>query len=291
MKKMKTSTLRTLTILAFVLLVVVGLAFHTGTGTISAFGYKTISAICPLGSIEAQLASKTFLPQVLISLAVFVLITILLGRIFCAWACPVPLFRKWFPKKSAKVNAGEKSSALEQSVEHTHENTVSKTSGTVDSSYYVLGGALASTFIFGFPVFCLICPVGLTFAVLIGVWRLIQFNEPTWSLLIFPLILILELVFYRYSCRKFCPLGALISLVSRLNIFVRPKIDQTKCMQTSKGIECKLCKSVCNEAIDLHEKAASSAQLSRCTKCRDCADVCPMGAIKFPFFRKKNDKE
>jgi len=291
MKKMKTSTLRTLTILAFVLLVMVGLAFHTGTGTISAFGYKTISAICPLGSIEAQLASKTLLPHVLISLAVFVFITILFGRIFCAWACPVPLFRKWFPKKSFKVNHDEKSSAPEQPMDLVMLNASIKTSGTVDSSYYVLGGALASTFIFGFPVFCLICPVGLTFAVLIGVWRLLQFNEPTWSLLVLPAILIVELVFYRYSCRKFCPLGALISLVSRLNIFTRPKIDQTKCMQTSKGIDCKLCKSVCNEEIDLHEGVDTSAQLSRCTKCRDCADVCPMGAIKFPFFSKKNNKQ
>jgi len=279
MKKIKASTLRTLTILAFVLLVIIGLAFHTGTGTISAFGYKTISAICPLGSLEAQLASKTFLPQVLISLAVFVLITILFGRIFCAWACPVPLFRKWFPKNNSKINHAEKEL-------HASSPKISK---TVDTSYFVLGGALTSSFIFGFPVFCLICPVGLTFAVLIGAWRLIQFNEPTWSLLIFPVILVLELVFYRYSCSKFCPLGALISLVSRLNIFTRPKIDPTKCLQTSKGIECKLCKSVCNEAIDLHEPAKAST-LSRCTKCRDCADVCPMSAIKFPFFSQKKDK-
>jgi ferredoxin-type protein NapH len=279
MKKIKASTLRTLTILAFVLLVIIGLAFHTGTGTLSAFGYKTFSAICPLGSLEAQLASKTFLPHILISLAVFVLITILLGRIFCAWACPVPLFRKWFPKNNPTINHVEK---------EIHASS-EKTTQTVDSGYFVLGGALASSFIFGFPVFCLICPVGLTFAVLIGVWRLIQFNEPTWSLLAFPLILIVELALYRYSCRKFCPLGALISLVSRLNIFARPKIDQTKCMQTSKGVECKLCKSVCNEAIDLHETVHTST-LSRCTKCRDCADVCPMSAIKFPFLSQKNNK-
>ena len=284
MKKIKASTLRTMTILSFVALTVIGLAFHTGTGTISAFGYKTISAICPLGSIEAQLASKTFIPQVMISLAVFVLITILFGRIFCAWGCPVPLFRKWFPKNNSKVKENENSSVLVEQV------PLKKTSSTVDSSYYVLGGAFFSTFLFGFPVFCLICPVGLTFAVLIGFWRLIQFNEPTWSLLIFPIILILELVFYRYSCRKFCPLGAVISIVSRFNIFTRPKIDQSKCMQTSKGIDCKLCKNVCNEDIDLHQKKDSVAQLARCTKCRDCADVCPMGAIKFPFFNKKSDK-
>lgn len=33
-----------------------------------------------------------------------------------------------------------------------------------DSRHAVLGGALLTTAVFGFPVFCLVCPVGLTFA-------------------------------------------------------------------------------------------------------------------------------
>ena len=41
----------------------------------------------------------------------------------------------------------------------------------------VLAGALASSAAFGFPVFCLICPVGLTFALVIALWRLAEFNE------------------------------------------------------------------------------------------------------------------
>lgn len=281
MKPIKYSSLRTLSISFFILLTLVGLAFHTGTGTLSAFGYSTISAICPLGSLETLIASKTFIPAVFISLAVFLLISILFGRIFCAWMCPVPLFRKWFPKTedSQKV-------LVKQTEKEGEKETFLESAKKVDTSYYVLGGALGSTFLFGFPVFCLICPVGLTFAVIISAWRLIQFNEPTWSLLVFPLILGVELLFFRFTCRKFCPLGALISLMSRFNLFFKPTIDTKSCLKATKGADCSLCKDACQEEIDLHEPLTHNA-LSRCTKCNDCSSACPMQAISFSFFKRK----
>jgi ferredoxin-type protein NapH len=150
----------------------------------------------------------------------------------------------------------------------------------------VLGGALLSTAIFGFPVFCLVCPIGLIFATLIGLWRLIQFNEPTWTLLIFPAVLVLELAICRRWCGKLCPLGALLSLVSSLNVFVRPRVDKDACLRTAHGVDCKLCKGACLEGIDLHQRE-DSAPLAECTKCRECSDSCPVNAIRFPFFAKK----
>lgn len=281
MKPIKFSSLRTFSIIFFVLLALFGLAFHTGTGTLSAFGYSTISAICPLGSIETLIASKTFIPAVFISLAVFLLISILFGRIFCGWMCPVPLFRKWFPKTASTQKISSK--AVEEVP--AKENLVAS-SKKIDTSYFVLGGALGSTFLFGFPVFCLICPVGLTFAVIVSVWRLIQFNEPTWSLMVFPAVLALELIFFRFTCRKFCPLGALISLMSRVNLFFKPTIDTKSCLKASKGVDCSVCKDACHEEIDLHEPLTPQT-LSRCTKCKDCSEACPMQAISFSFFKSK----
>ena len=51
MKHVKASTLRTISITVFLMLTTVGLAFKTGSGTLSTFGYRSISAICPLGAI------------------------------------------------------------------------------------------------------------------------------------------------------------------------------------------------------------------------------------------------
>jgi ferredoxin-type protein NapH len=284
MMHVRASRLRALTIAAVAVLAVVGLVSQTGTGTISSFGYKSITAICPLGSVESLLASKTFLPLAVISLAVVAALAVLLGRIFCAWVCPMPLMRRWFRRPARAV---ETPAADEAEVRRFHEHAPDRPSRVkVDSRHWVLGGALLSTVIFGFPVFCLVCPIGLTFGTLAVLWRLLGFNEPSWSLLIFPAMVVLELTVLRSWCRKICPLGALLSLMSSLNIFVRPKVDHQACLRTAKGIDCTACKTACFEEIDLHD-ADQSQPLSECTKCRDCSDVCPVHAITFPFFTKK----
>lgn len=274
MRKPKASTLQVLSALGVVALVCAGLAFHTGTGTPSSFGIGDIAALCPLGGVEAMIASKTVVPPMLIGLAVAVLFTLLLGRAFCAWGCPVPLLRRVFRGKKAIAPAPARSGARDKG----------------DSRMWVLGGALLSTAAFGFPVFCLVCPVGLTFGTLVVVWRVFQFNEITWSLLVFPALLALELVALRKWCHRFCPLGALLSLVSRGNRTFRPKSDAGACLHSASGEGCHRCADACPEGIDLHD-AQGSAPLNECLKCRACADACPVHAITFPFVdsRKKDD--
>ena len=189
--KRNSNLLRTLSALAVIALACVGLALHTGTGTPSAWGVFDVAALCPLGAVEAALASKTVVPPMLIALAVGVVLVVLFGRAFCAWGCPIPLLRRIFGLKEPK-RTRRPSNALDL--------PASQRGGAADSRNWVLGGALLSTAVFGFPVFCLICPVGLTFATLIAVWRLFQFNEVALSLWVFPAILVLEGV-VPHACR------------------------------------------------------------------------------------------
>lgn len=299
MRKIRMTTLRTVTILCFVALTLFGLAFKTGGGTLSAFGYQTLAVICPLGVIEVLLAGHTLLPRALCALLIFFLLTVALGRVFCAWVCPVPLLRKWFsftPRNEAAEQdyvrsrvpvgnaAGEAAESPAGITAPVAAYAAAPEKSAAVSPYVILCGALVSSAVFGFPVFCLVCPIGLTFATVIGLWRLIQFNEPTWSLLLFPAILLLELVFLRRWCHRFCPLGALGALMSRLNLFFRPTLTTGACLRTTRGTDCHACGAACREEIDLHDRP-SAAQLSRCTKCRACADACPVGAISFPLLQ------
>ena len=279
-RRVRASTLRVLSALGVAALVCLGLALHTGTGTPSSFGIADIAALCPLGGVEAAIASRTVVPPLLIGLAVVVALTLLLGRAFCAWGCPVPLLRRVFRgKKASKRDASSPDSGP-------LDVPASERGGLRDSRNWVLGGAILSTAAFGFPVFCLICPVGLTFATLIAVWRLFQFNEVALSLLVFPAMLALEVLVLRKWCSRFCPLGALLSLVSRLNKTFRPVSNEATCLRSSKGEPCHQCADVCPEGIDLHD-ASGSAPMHECTKCRACADACPMHAISFPFLPKR----
>ena len=147
------------------------------------------------------------------------------------------------------------------------------------------GFSVPTTAAFGFPVFCLICPVGLTVATFVALWRVFQFSEVTLSLLVFPLILVLEVVLLRKWCHRFCPLGALLGLISRLNRTFRPAVAEDACLQCAGGT-CSRCAEVCPEGIDLHHPA-ESVSLAECTKCGECKDVCPAHAISFPFLARK----
>ena len=265
---MKLNTKRNLAAVGLLGLVGVGLAVHTGTGTPSAWGLGDIAAICPLGAVEAAIASRTIVPPLLIGLAIVTVLVALVGRAFCAWGCPVPLLRRIFGLKERK----------------TDKPTLAERDGANDSRNWVLGATVLTTAAFGFPVFCLICPVGLSVATFIALWRLLQFSEATLSLVVFPAILVVEIVLLRKWCHRFCPLGALLGFMARLNRTFRPTVAAESCLHCS-GVSCSRCADVCPEGIDLHRPDAS-VSLAECTKCGECKDACPAHAISFPFLNR-----
>ena len=335
MKKFFTGPrLRALAALAFFLLFLLGLAVHTGWGTASSFGIAEIATICPLGNLEAMLASKTFLPRALVGFAVFLVVAALLGRFFCGWLCPVPWVEKALSKLRApgrRFGLGLKESPAASETPRTSACTTTNASSNTASEsgknaprscpsgascasssckdcalasrvkekadqatektpYWILGGALASSAVFGFPVFCLICPVGLTFALTVALWRLFEFNETNWAILWFAGFLVLELLVLRRWCSRFCPLGALWTLASRLNRFFRPKAREDLCTRMTHGVPCTICRDVCPEGIDPASVANDPMLLARCTKCGACAAACPTGAVHFPFLADSGRK-
>ena len=136
-------------------------------------------------------------------------------------------------------------------------------------------------------MFCLVCPIGLTFATVLLVMRLFAFGDATWTVVAFPAIIALEILLLPKWCQRFCPLGALLSLFSGLNRTFRPQVDAEKCLREGRGKACNLCEQACPEGINLHDVAAGETTLNDCSKCRACADVCPERAITFPLLPKK----
>lgn len=213
-----------------------------------------------------------------------ILIVFLTGRAFCAWMCPIPLLTGFFKtKRQHEKDAAERIRAGYIAREN-YENDLEmgRRKVGIDSRHIVLCGALGATAIFGFPVFCVVCPIGLTFAIIIGLVRLMGFNEPSWSLIVFAVVLVLELVFLRTWCARICPVGALLSLVSKLNRTFRPQIDERKCLRYTSHELCGTCASSCPEHIDPHSDKGL-VSISECTRCGKCSEVCPEGVISFPF--------
>ena len=319
----RTKALRVILPLAFMAVIAVGFLTHGGIGTLSALGWKDVAILCPLGALATMLASKTLIPRALIAFAIAIVAILLFGRAFCAWVCPVPVVSKlreaFSPKKKAakadkpvvagaagmgaageiedeSASVGGASAAAapltedeKQLLKKSCSSGCSAVRERIDTRHFVLGGALLSSAIFGFPVFCLVCPIGLTFAAILLLIRAFGFGDPSITLLVVIALLLVEVVFFKKWCHKICPLGALMSLVSKGNRTFRPAVDATKCLETAKGVHCSACAKVCPEGINLHElDTPNSAALSECTKCRACVDVCPTKALSLPFLPAKD---
>lgn len=286
MKKLKTYRLRLLIMLALLAVVAVGYFTAGGIGNFCGIGFESITLLCPLGALLAMIAERTAIPMAVISVAVVLLVCIVLGKVFCAWACPVHFLsrgRKKGDKGDKEGKGGKVASPCSACA-----SPCGKAKGIkIDSRHGILAAALGSTLVFGFPVFCLVCPIGLTFATVLLVMRLFAFGDATWTVVAFPVIIALEILLLPKWCQRFCPLGALLSLFSGLNRTFRPQVDAEKCLRDGRGKACNLCEQACPEGINLHDIAAGETTLNDCSKCRACADVCPERAITFPLLPKK----
>ena len=323
---MNAKRLRIIIPLAVTGLVAVGFATHVGVGTLSAIGWQDISLLCPLGALLTMIATKTMIPRAVVSLLIAVVLIVLLARAFCGWICPVPVVSKirgLFSRKTsntdmtgtgvlaagenplvqaaATAGATEADDAATPAVSPLSADEQATLAGcgskkgcsscaekraALDSRHVILGGSLLSAAVFGFPVFCLICPIGLTFATIVLAMRLFAFGDVAWSVILVPALLLAEVVFFRKWCSTFCPISALMSLVAKANRTFVPAIDDAKCRESAQHASCEVCAAVCPQGINVRHPEAGMS-FSECTKCRACVEACPTRAITMPFLPRK----
>ncbi len=301
---MDAKNLRTAIAAVVFLVLVIGLLTGIEFGTLSGFGWGTISALCPLGALTTMIASRTVVPRAVVSIVIMAILVFVVGRAFCGYICPVPLLdriRNFFrsPKKRKEIEKAKHDEILEIANSELHVgcghecgscSACAEKRTKLDSRHYVLGGALLSTAIFGFPVFCLVCPIGLTFATVLVIWRLFAAGDVTISVIVIPLMLIIELVFLRKWCTRFCPMAGLMNLMSRFTKTWRPTIDESLCIETTKGTACSRCAMACEADINLRHPDFGERTLADCTRCRQCVEACPTHAITMPFIPKGGKK-
>ena len=92
--------------------------------------------------------------------------------------------------------------------------------------------------------------------------------------LLFLAVLLLEFWQPRFWCRNLCPVGALISLVSRFSLFKR-QVNATECTNCGK------CQRTC--PMNAIPKQVLRTDYFQCTFCLECSSSCPKDGIRFAF--------
>ncbi len=199
---------------------------------------------------------KPLLSLVIASVGGLILLTVLFGRAFCGWICP------WGTILDILNGVTRKKHKIPEFLEYRN------------LKYSVLGGFLIAAFVYGYTVFCTVCPAGV----------FIRSVNAASVAPVFPMLLLVAAlvfaVFYhgRAWCRYLCPLGATIAFVDRLSL-TKVKVDDEKCRA------CLLCQRTCPMDLLVIEqsiwKDKDSVPSGECIRCGDCINVCPSEALRY----------
>lgn len=219
--------------------------------TIDVMGFKLSD---PLAVLESTTTAMYFYLPMLLSLLVPVVFTVVLGRVYCGWLCPMHLLleindklRHWLKKigyNSRDVRFSRR------------------------TKYYVLGIGLLVAYFAGMPVLSLIYPPAV-----ISREIFYKIYNGFWSngLMIIAAICFIELVLSRrWWCRYLCPGGAVYTMLSHARL-LKIKRDDARCDQ------CGECVPIC--PYDL--KPMTKELHAECDQCGLCISVCKPGALAY----------
>ena len=226
-------------------------------GTIWSARLFGVSLSDPLAGAEAILGSRSFYGPMLWSLLIPVAVTVLLGRVFCGWICPMNTLLEVVDKCRRLLRFAE---IRERDVRF-----------SLKTKYLVLSVVLGLVAVTATPVIALFYPP----AVLSREMHLIVFGSTIGigTYLILAICAIELFVSKRWWCRYICPGGALYSLLGRFRV-IRVVRNETNC------VKCGECVRVCQ--FDLRPMLVQVTGME-CTNCGSCVRACNDDALSFRF--------
>ena len=208
---------------------------------------------------EIQLPQSGLAGNFIAVIAVVVL-TLVLGRVYCSIICPLGVFQDIVSR------FGGKTGEAEGRFHYKKENRWLR---------YGMLVVFAVLMALGFyEIACLIAPYSEYSTIVAGLHSFSGKNIPILiaSVAIFLVIIVLAWKGGRTWCNSICPIGTALSLFSRISIF-GPVIDKNKCEECGRCE--KKCKASCIDASN------HRIDHSRCVSCMNCIDNCDKGAVSY----------
>ena len=227
-----------------------------------------LSMTDPLGAAESVAATRRF-PRVLaVGLVVPLILTAMLGRVFCSWICPMGLLLEMTDKLRGALRF------LELRPRDFRAARATK--------YALLVAGLVLAFVLSMPVLGYVYPPALLSRELhelmfhifdraeLGRFG-VSLRGVSWMALVVVAIVLVEVtVSRRWWCRYVCPGGALYSLIGRARP-VRVKLYEKQCTQ------CAGCVVACPMGLDpMRDRMGAE-----CDNCGVCISACNDDALGY----------
>ncbi len=271
------------------LLLFLGLFVYTNAQRPQRFWADPFSRLDPLLMLAASLAGRVVLGGLLLS-GIVVLLTLLFGRVWCGWFCPLGTVLEWLsprrPRSQAppeRLRAGKYLllaavvvAALLGSQALTFLDPITILNRTLTTAAWPAlryAVAEAEAFLYGFDVLWPALDAAHA-AVVRPLFLDVQpvFSLGIWLALFFVGLVALNGWAERFWCRYLCPLGGLLGLISKLAL-VRREV-------TGACTQCARCTRICpTGTIDPDDGFRSDP--AECTVCLDCLVDCPAEGVAF----------
>ena len=227
-------------------------------------GAASVDALCPFGAMETlvtwlttgALITKIHPSNFVLGIALLAA-TLLVGNAFCGWICPFGTVQDALTWVRRKLNLPSLT-------------VPRRLDGALRWGRFVV---LAVILYFSYTTATLWFADYDPYVALFGLHWLFEPDNPTlWiSLSILGVVLVASLLVERAWCRYLCPLGGVLSVLSRFSL-LRIRRAPTTCT------DCSLCDKACPVGIE-PSKAAPMVSPD-CIGCMDCVTTCPVrGAL------------
>jgi len=224
--------------------------------------YDILQHADPLTAAGLALAHHAVPAAFGLSLAV-VLLTVLGGRIFCGWICPLGTLQELVARWGTPRR-------LRERLDRNRWRPLYRTK-------YVLLALLAGWAVLGSLQTGLLDPLSLlSRGLAAAVWPLLPVRGPVpggWIAgALLAAVVLASLWIPRLFCRAFCPLGALLGLLARFSLFRIRRVE-------GRCTGCLLCVTNCQGA----DEPLGDHRVEECMVCLECIDRCDERALSYGF--------
>ncbi|MCF7935089.1 MAG: 4Fe-4S binding protein [Synergistales bacterium] len=223
-------------------------------------GAPTVDSLCPFGGLESLYSILTtgewlrrVAPSAMILLLGIVIMTLLVGRVFCGWICPLGVLGEWTARLGDRLGIRKR----------VPPPKIDRAGRAL--KYGIMAAIILWTWQAGTLVWRDFDPWVAYMHLSAG---LAEVAERPWAyVILFTAAIGASLFVERFWCRYLCPLGAALGILQRFSLV---KVRRTG----STCVHCHLCGTACPMGLDPEQKDIETSP--DCIACGRCVEACPV---------------